>query len=155
MAFGRVAEPRSAAERGTPCGLPIRDTADCQSAPPLPATSNRTRWPTQDCCRAALPVKPAHAEPGKTRGTGHAKTWAEFKKQWHRYTGKESSAYQEHFNDLCRMLGHPTPVEADPSGEDFFCFQKGVLEDLELLDPARGGEPKKGFADVWKKDGSG
>jgi hypothetical protein len=33
-------------------------------------------------------------------------TFAEFKKKWSRYTGKESSAYQEHFNDLCRLLGH-------------------------------------------------
>ena len=35
-------------------------------------------------------------------------TPAEFKKKWSRYTGKESSAYQEHFTDLCRMLQHPT-----------------------------------------------
>jgi hypothetical protein len=45
-------------------------------------------------------------------------TWAEFKKTWSRYTGKESSAYQEHFNDLCRLLGQPTPAEADPTGKD-------------------------------------
>ncbi len=82
-------------------------------------------------------------------------TAAEFKKKWARYTGKETSAYQEHFNDLCRLLGHPTPVEADPSGNDFFCFQKGVIKDAELLGlDAAGGNarPKKGFADVWKKD---
>ncbi len=29
-------------------------------------------------------------------------TAAEFKKKWARYTGKESSAYEEHFNDLFR-----------------------------------------------------
>src|ERR1051325_12105113 len=51
-------------------------------------------------------------------------TPAEFKRKWTRYSGKESAAYQEHFNDLCRLLGQPTPVEADPSGNDFFCFQK-------------------------------
>lgn len=79
-------------------------------------------------------------------------TAAEFKKKWARYRGKETSAYQEHFNDLCALLGHPTPVEADPSGEDFFCFQKGVIKDLESLDRAEGDKPKKGFADVWKKD---
>ena len=82
-------------------------------------------------------------------------TFAEFKKKWSRYTGKESSAYQEHFNDLCRLLGHPTPVEADPSGNDFFCFQKGVIKDAELLglDAAdHDARPKKGFAYVWKKD---
>ncbi len=80
-------------------------------------------------------------------------TPAEFKKKWAKYTGKESSAYQEHFNDLCHLLGHPTPVEADPSGKDFFCFQKGVIKDLELLglDEAETTPRKKGFADVWKK----
>src|SRR6267378_907987 len=30
-------------------------------------------------------------------------TAAEFKKKWSRYTGKESAAYQEHFNDFCRQ----------------------------------------------------
>ena len=79
-------------------------------------------------------------------------TWAEFKKKWARYRGKESSAYQEHFNDLCRLLGQPTPVEADPSGNDFFSFQKGVIKDAELPDLDGGERPKKGWADVWKKD---
>ncbi len=79
-------------------------------------------------------------------------TAAEFKKKWSRYQGKETSGYAEHFNDLCRLLGHPTPVEADPSGEDFFCFQKGVIKDLESFDVEAGDKPKKGFADVWKKD---
>src|SRR5258706_16274652 len=60
-------------------------------------------------------------------------TAAEFKKKWSRYTGKESSAYQEHFNDLCRLLGQPSPAEADPSGADFFCFQKRVVKDAELF----------------------
>jgi len=83
-------------------------------------------------------------------------TTAEFKRKWSRFHGKESSAYQEHFNDLCVMLGHPTPVEADPSGEDFFCFQKGVIKEAALLPPAeQTGPPKKGWADVWKKDGFG
>jgi len=81
-------------------------------------------------------------------------TAAEFKRKWRRYTGKESSAYQEHFNDLCRLLGHPTPVEADPSGNDFFCFQKHVIKDAEMLglDDSANERPKKGVADVWKKD---
>jgi hypothetical protein len=34
-------------------------------------------------------------------------TAAEFKKKWSRYQGKETSAYQSHFDDLCRLLGHP------------------------------------------------
>ena len=77
-------------------------------------------------------------------------TVAEFKTKWTKYRGKESSAYQEHFNDLCGLLGQKTPAEADPSGSDWFCFQKGVIKNLELLEP--GAKPKKGFADVWRKD---
>ncbi len=84
-------------------------------------------------------------------------TWSEFKRKWSRYKGKESSAYQEHFNDLCRLLDQPTPAEADPTGSESFCFQKRVIKDAELLlvreDAAGYGEPgDRGFADVWKKD---
>ncbi len=84
-------------------------------------------------------------------------TPAEFKRKWDRYTGKESSAYQEHFNDLCHLLQQPTPALADPSGSEFFCFQKRVLKDAELFslheDGAESGEAEeRGFADVWKKD---
>lgn len=61
-------------------------------------------------------------------------TAAEFKKKWGRYEGKETSGYQGHFDDLCRLLGQPTPAEADPSGTDFFCFQKRVAKDAELLE---------------------
>jgi type II restriction/modification system DNA methylase subunit YeeA len=81
-------------------------------------------------------------------------TAAEFKKKWSRYQGKETSGYAEHFNDLCRLLGHPTPAQADPSGRDAFCFQKRVIKDAELfeVETAAAGEPEeRGFADVWKK----
>lgn len=81
-------------------------------------------------------------------------TAAEFKKKWARNQSKETSAYQEHFTDLCRLLGQPTPNEADPSGADFFCFQKRVVKDAELLDldaPDAGDPGERGFADVWKK----
>ncbi len=83
-------------------------------------------------------------------------TVADFKKKWLRYQGKETSAYQEHFNDLCHLLGVATPAEADPSGSDWFCFQKRVVKDLELLaveeDGAEAPKEKRGFADVWRKD---
>jgi type II restriction/modification system DNA methylase subunit YeeA len=82
-------------------------------------------------------------------------TAAEFKKKWRRYTGKETAAYQGHFDDLCRLLGQPTPAEADPSGSDFFCYQKRVVKDAELFEleeTSDAGEPaERGFADVWKK----
>jgi hypothetical protein len=84
--------------------------------------------------------------------------WLEFKKKWARYTGKETSAYQEHFNDLCRLLNHPTPAEADPTGSESFCFQKRVVKDAELFALKEDGsqadaadEAERGFADVWKK----
>jgi hypothetical protein len=84
-------------------------------------------------------------------------TWPQFKKKWSRYTGKESSAYQSHFNDLCELLGQSTPAEADPTGSESFCFQKRVVKDAELLllkenTADYGKEGDRGFADVWKKD---
>ena len=83
-------------------------------------------------------------------------TAAEFKKKWAKYRGKETSAYQEHFNDLCGLLGQKTPADADPSGSDWFCFQKRVVKDLELFPvDDTGAEPpnsERGFADVWRKD---
>src|ERR1017187_2852054 len=82
-------------------------------------------------------------------------TAAEFKKKWSRNQSKESAAYQEHFNELCRLLGQPTPNEADPSGSDFFCFQKRVVKDAELFElhetPDASEPAERGFADVWKK----
>jgi hypothetical protein len=82
----------------------------------------------------------------------------EFKKKWARYSGKETAAYQEHFNDLCELIGHPSPVAADPTGTESFCFQKRVIKDAELFAIEDSGriskEPdtdrERGFADVWK-----
>ena len=68
-------------------------------------------------------------------------TPAEFANKWGHVQLGESAASQSHFNDLCRMIGVKTPVEADPQG-DWFTFEKG-------LDKSTGG---KGFADVWRKD---
>src|SRR2546427_10727168 len=81
---------------------------------------------------------------------------AEFKRKCHRYQGKESSACQEHFSDLRRLLGQPTPAEADPTGSESFCFQKRVVKDAELLfelreEPEPAEPTERGFADVWKK----
>jgi type II restriction/modification system DNA methylase subunit YeeA len=61
--------------------------------------------------------------------------------KWKRADLAERAACQEHFIDLCRMLGHPTPAEADPSGE-WFTFERGV-------EKAEGGN---GWADVWKRN---
>src|SRR5438034_3376778 len=86
-------------------------------------------------------------------------TPAEFKKKWARYSGKETAAYQEHFNDVCALLGQSTPATADPTGSESFCFQKRVVKDAELFALAesdhvaeeREAEGERGFADVWKK----
>ncbi len=84
-------------------------------------------------------------------------TPAQFKAKWAKFSGKESAAYQDHFSDLCRMLGVPTPIESDPTGNDSFCFQKRVAKDAELFDFDADGEAlpaskERGFADVWKRD---
>ena len=60
--------------------------------------------------------------------------------KWRRSELKERSASQEHFIDLCRLLGEPTPAEADPAGE-WYCFERGARKDT-------GGD---GWADVWKR----
>ncbi len=67
-------------------------------------------------------------------------TVQEFIVKWRQAELKERSAAQEHFLDLCNVLGHPTPAAADPTG-DHFCFERGVSKH-------GGGE---GFADVWKR----
>ena len=64
----------------------------------------------------------------------------EFIAKWRASTLKESSASQEHFIDLCRLLGERTPAEADPTGENY-CFERGARKDI-------GGD---GWADVWKR----
>ena len=64
----------------------------------------------------------------------------QFVDKWSRATLKERSAAQEHFLDLCRLVGHPTPAEADADGASF-TFEKGAKK----LDGSNG------FADVWKR----
>ena len=64
----------------------------------------------------------------------------EFAAKWRGVLLKERSVAQEHFLDLCHLVGHPTPIEADPEGQ-FFTFEKGV-------EKTAGGN---GFADVWNR----
>jgi hypothetical protein len=40
-----------------------------------------------------------------------------FVDKWRQAALKERAAYQEHFIDVCRLLGHPTPAEAEPQGD--------------------------------------
>lgn len=63
-----------------------------------------------------------------------------FVSKWSQTTTKEKASSQEHFLDLCRMIGEKTPNEADPTGE-WYAFEKGV----EKTGAGRG------WADVWKR----
>jgi MmeI, helicase spacer domain/MmeI, N-terminal domain len=67
-------------------------------------------------------------------------TPSQFIKKWKAANLKERSAAQEHFIDLCRLLGEQTPAEADPDGE-WYCFERGASK-------LTGGD---GWADVWKR----
>lgn len=64
----------------------------------------------------------------------------DFIRKWRSVELKERSAAQEHFIDLCRVLGEPTPADVDPAGE-FYCFERGATK-------TTGGE---GWADVCKR----
>jgi hypothetical protein len=68
-------------------------------------------------------------------------TAEDFIAKWDKVDLTERSAAQAHFLDLCELVGHPKPQEADPKGE-WFTFERGASKQ-------RGGD---GWADVWKKD---
>jgi type II restriction/modification system DNA methylase subunit YeeA len=64
--------------------------------------------------------------------------------KWSDATLRERQGSQEHFIDLCRLLGQPTPAEDDPHG-DRYCFERGATK-------AGGGD---GWADVWRQGSFG
>jgi type II restriction/modification system DNA methylase subunit YeeA len=64
----------------------------------------------------------------------------EFIQKWQGHALTERASAQSHFNDLCKLVGEKSPVEADRTGEEY-AFEKGVSK-------TGGGE---GFADVWKR----
>ncbi|HEV3138433.1 MAG TPA: type IIL restriction-modification enzyme MmeI [Pirellulales bacterium] len=65
----------------------------------------------------------------------------EFVEKWRRANLSERSACQQHFLDICELLGQPKPAAADPDG-DWYTFERGVTK-------TEGGQ---GWADVWMKD---
>jgi type II restriction/modification system DNA methylase subunit YeeA len=69
---------------------------------------------------------------------------AEFIAKWRRSERTERSAAQEHFLDLCEVVGHKKPGEVDPQGE-WFTFERGATKE-------NGG---RGWADVWKRGAFG
>lgn len=65
----------------------------------------------------------------------------QFAKKWGDAELRERAGSQEHFIDICRLVGESTPAEADPKGE-FFTFEKSLRKE----------DGAAGFADVWRKD---
>ena len=65
---------------------------------------------------------------------------SEFAAKWLGSSRTERAASQEHFIDICRMLGVQTPNEADPNGE-WYAFDKGTTKS----------DGSDGWADVWKR----
>jgi hypothetical protein len=74
-----------------------------------------------------------------------AMTPAAFIRKWSCTELPERAASQEHFIDLCRMLGQPTPAEHDATGAEY-TFEKGVTVTGAA---SRGSRGDSGFADVW------
>jgi hypothetical protein len=68
-------------------------------------------------------------------------TAREFIAKWRQVELSERSASQQHFLDLCALVGHGTPASIDPIGESF-TFERGAAK-------LGGGD---GWADVWKRD---
>jgi type II restriction/modification system DNA methylase subunit YeeA len=64
----------------------------------------------------------------------------EFVHKWRNNSSTEKQSYQQHFLDLCRLVGHPTPAEVDPEAK-YFTFEAGAAK--------QGGG--QGWADVWFK----
>ena len=65
----------------------------------------------------------------------------EFIAKWQQVTLSERSACQQHFLDLCELLGQPKPAAADPEGA-WYTFERGVTK-------TDGGA---GWADVWMRN---
>lgn len=64
----------------------------------------------------------------------------QFVAKWSQIQQKETAVSQSHFNDICRLIDHPTPLDYDPDGKTF---------SFETQTVKPGGA--KGFADVYFK----
>jgi len=64
----------------------------------------------------------------------------DFVSKWQRSTLSERSAAQQHFIDVCELLGQPRPADVDLEGNTY-TFEKGLTK--------TSGE--HGFADVWMR----
>lgn len=61
-----------------------------------------------------------------------------FVAKWSKIQLKEMTTAQSHFLDVCKLVKHPSPLDADPKGE-FFTFEA----------PTEKTGKKRGRADVW------
>ncbi|PKN78753.1 MAG: class I SAM-dependent DNA methyltransferase [Chloroflexi bacterium HGW-Chloroflexi-9] len=67
-------------------------------------------------------------------------TPAQFAEKWLASERRERASSQEHFIDLCRMLGFSTPNDPG-STPDWYAFEKGAEKT----------DGRDGFADVWRR----
>jgi hypothetical protein len=72
------------------------------------------------------------------RGILAPMTPEQFRDKWRGTTRTERSAAQEHFLDLCALLGVPKPADIDRHGTEY-TFEKSVRKIGDT----------QGFADVW------
>ena len=74
-------------------------------------------------------------------------TPAQFVAKWSPVELSERAASQSHFNDLCELLGQPTPTDYDATGGEY-TFEKCVTP---TGGASRGAVGERGFADVlWR-----
>jgi hypothetical protein len=64
----------------------------------------------------------------------------QFVQKWSQIHLNERAIAQTHFNDVCELINHPSPLVADPSGESF-AFETSTSK----------GDGRRGFADVFYK----
>ena len=69
----------------------------------------------------------------------------DFIRKWAPVKLPERAASQEHFLDLCRLLGQPTPAEHDAEGTEY-AFEKHVSV---VGAASKGSRGEYGFCDVW------
>ena len=59
----------------------------------------------------------------------------EFVNKWRGSTSTERQAYQQHFIDLCHLVGHPTPAELDnEQWRICFYWEDGKAKQVKIED---------------------
>ena len=112
------------------------------TAPAEPTTAARaTAEPPPRCSLATRSITIAIKRGAPVTATPDTSA-AAFAAKWRDNARRERPASQEHFIDLCRLLGVPTPNEADPVGE-WYAFEAGA---------ERTSTGRQGRADVWKRE---